>query len=298
MGIIERIQHPGWVGVILPLLLAIGSTFTPGMLRVVLLVVAVIAATWVFKRTELGKEGVWKTGLAALLFVAVAVGIFFLGHRFDAQGPQIGQLSSSPNKPTTTQEASPVAAAPQAASPQGKVLQESKHKPKSSRTEERGVSTAQAPVAIAPNGIANAAPNFGNQNVNNFAPPERHLTKQESADLATVVASMPDPSIIKVEGAPDVESQAFSLEIWAPFRARGVKDDMDHYPIPLLWSGNGIRTIAVLLHDDTGNEFPYAQRIASILKHNDPNLIFQGDSSVSPGRITILIGPRPETRPQ
>lgn len=33
------------------------------------------------------------------------------------------------------------------------------------------IGTAQAPVANAPNGIANAAPNLGTQSVNNFAPP-------------------------------------------------------------------------------------------------------------------------------
>jgi hypothetical protein len=40
------------------------------------------------------------------------------------------------------------------------------------------VGTAQGPIAIAPNGIANAAPNFGTQSVIN-APPQRSLTPDQ-----------------------------------------------------------------------------------------------------------------------
>jgi hypothetical protein len=41
------------------------------------------------------------------------------------------------------------------------------------------IGTAQGPVAIAPNGIANAAPNFGNQTVNNAPPLPRVTWTQE-----------------------------------------------------------------------------------------------------------------------
>jgi hypothetical protein len=48
-----------------------------------------------------------------------------------------------------------------------------------------GIATSGGSVAIAPNGIANAAPNFGNQTVNN-APPARRL----SGDRTTLIACL------------------------------------------------------------------------------------------------------------
>jgi hypothetical protein len=49
--------------------------------------------------------------------------------------------------------------------------------------------TAQAPVAIAPNGIANAAPNLGNQTVNNYAPPARTIPPAIRAECLTLLAA-------------------------------------------------------------------------------------------------------------
>jgi hypothetical protein len=84
VGIVSRFQHPGWVGVFLPLILAIGSTFTPGGLRVVLLVGAVVAATWIFHCTEYAGRSPKKTGPFFCFLLLIAICIFFLGRRFDA----------------------------------------------------------------------------------------------------------------------------------------------------------------------------------------------------------------------
>jgi hypothetical protein len=84
MQLLEKLQHPGWVGVVLPFALAIGSTFTPGTVRVLLLLGAIAAATWVFYNTKLGAKSIGRTSVSFFVFLLVAGVVFFEGRRFDA----------------------------------------------------------------------------------------------------------------------------------------------------------------------------------------------------------------------
>jgi hypothetical protein len=115
MGIGRRVQHPGWVGLILPLLLTIGSTFAAGALRVTLLIAAVIAATWVFSRTEIGTGKAWKSVVAFCVFVVIALGIFVLGRRFDASRSYHNVAQNSP--PSSQEPQQPPPSVPQTAPP-------------------------------------------------------------------------------------------------------------------------------------------------------------------------------------
>ena len=81
---VNRLRHPGWLALIFPIVLAIGATFPVGKFRLVLLVSAVVLATWFFSRTEYGREKSTRTGIAAAIFVLAAVGLFFLGRRVDS----------------------------------------------------------------------------------------------------------------------------------------------------------------------------------------------------------------------
>jgi hypothetical protein len=112
MGISARLQHPGWLGLIVPLILAIGSTFSPSSLRVILLVAAVVAATWVFHKTEYADGKLSKTIPAAFTFLFIASVIFLVGHRFDTRitsGTAPPQSSSPPPPPTINQPTPTVA---------------------------------------------------------------------------------------------------------------------------------------------------------------------------------------------
>jgi hypothetical protein len=82
------------------------------------------------------------------------------------------------------------------------------------------IGTAQGPVAIAPHGIANAAPNFGTQSVYN-APPARHLTDEQKSIIASVIQGKPC-KIAMMGALSNIEdAQAYALELRAAFKSAG-----------------------------------------------------------------------------
>jgi len=81
MDTLARLKHPGWVGVVLPLLLAVASTLTPEVIRGILLAIAVVASAWIFCGTQYAGGSLKKTGVVFAIFVLMAVGIF-IGARF------------------------------------------------------------------------------------------------------------------------------------------------------------------------------------------------------------------------
>jgi|ERR1022692_229149 hypothetical protein len=85
MQIINRLAHPGWVGVVLPLGLAIGSTFTPGTWRGALLIAAIVAVAWTIHNTEFGGKNWRRTGIAVAIATVIAIGVFFIGRIVDAR---------------------------------------------------------------------------------------------------------------------------------------------------------------------------------------------------------------------
>src|SRR5262245_34863821 len=85
MARLSQLKHPGWLGVVLPIALAIGSTFTPQTVRGLLLLAAVAAATATFHRTEYGARKFRRSAVAMAVFLTVAVLIFVVGYMFDAR---------------------------------------------------------------------------------------------------------------------------------------------------------------------------------------------------------------------
>jgi hypothetical protein len=116
MGIANRLQHPGWEGSVFPLLLAIGSTFSPSILRPILLSIAFLAATWTFYHTDYAGRKRRGTIPAAAVFLLIAVILFFAGRAFDshsteaktptrppATSPSVQQQQNAPNVQQTNQ---------------------------------------------------------------------------------------------------------------------------------------------------------------------------------------------------
>src|SRR6267143_2440811 len=79
------LRHPAWRGVVLPLILAIGSTFSPDILRVILLAAAVIAVTWTFYLTKYSGRNFKKTALVGVGSIVLAFAIFAGGRILDAR---------------------------------------------------------------------------------------------------------------------------------------------------------------------------------------------------------------------
>jgi hypothetical protein len=95
---ISKLKHPAWSGVVMPLALAVGSTFTPATIRGALLVLAVIAIAGTIHNTEFGAKRWRVTGIALLISTTLAVGVFFIGSVVDA---------NSKPKPTAVEPARP-----------------------------------------------------------------------------------------------------------------------------------------------------------------------------------------------
>jgi len=108
MGMAKSLAHPGWVGVVLPIILTGCATFSPEVARGLLLVLAVVAATWTFYCTDYAGKNIGKTGVAAALLLTIAVVIFIFGHVLDARSklttplrPETGRAGPPPEAPIT-----------------------------------------------------------------------------------------------------------------------------------------------------------------------------------------------------
>jgi len=102
----SKLRHPAWAGAVLSLVLAVGSTFSPQLIRVVLLVPAVLAATWTFYQTEYGARNGKKTTLAGVVFAIMALGIFAGGRVLDAKAGGSEQQQEKPKQPDIQQNSS------------------------------------------------------------------------------------------------------------------------------------------------------------------------------------------------
>jgi len=89
------LRHPAWRGVVLPLILAIGSTFSPDILRVILLAAAVIAVTWTFYLTKYGGRNFKKTALVGVGSIVLAFAIFAGGRILDAGATKFAPIPST-----------------------------------------------------------------------------------------------------------------------------------------------------------------------------------------------------------
>jgi hypothetical protein len=76
-----KLKHPAWTGIVLPLVFAVGSTFSSRVVRGVLLIPVVILATWAFSKTEFGTGNRISKLIACGVFVVLTgVLVSVLGH--------------------------------------------------------------------------------------------------------------------------------------------------------------------------------------------------------------------------
>lgn len=146
----------------------------------------VVYAFWIWERTAKWHVllRIGTIAIAAILYCSLAgrqmIAEWRKEHpRVVAKASEIVPQSTNnpePSPSTTLPSASPAPpiSAPLKKAGKKKPQAQVQNNQQSSGTDTQ-IGTAQGPVAIAPNGIANAAPNFGNQTVNN-APPLPHVT--------------------------------------------------------------------------------------------------------------------------
>jgi len=162
---------------------------------------------------------------------------------------------------------------------------------------DRREKTSSAPVAefnSAPNGIAISGGNVTNPTVNNFSPPERHLTPAQTEELDMLAESLPDSTVqwLTVEAENDPESSTYGSEIRAVFATRNkVKGNdltlrlVERPPVP--------RGVYVLVSGEKDHNFSLAQDIANRFAQVGIPVTFARGSDLEEGQVKIVIGYRP-----
>jgi len=82
----SQFKQAAWTGVVLPIILAVFSTFSPVLLRAFLLAATVVAITWTFYLTEYGARNLKKTAIAGGASIVLAIALFFGGRFMDSYG--------------------------------------------------------------------------------------------------------------------------------------------------------------------------------------------------------------------
>jgi hypothetical protein len=143
----------------------------------------------------------------------------------------------------------------------------------------------------APNGIGISGGQVTNPTVNNFAPPERHLTPSQVAAVGTLAASLPNDAInwLTVESINVPEAITFGDEIQRIFKEHGktragvVIWVTAQPPFP--------EGVVVLVKDDHDEHFAIAQNITnSLASMGISKLSFAGGGWINVGQIKIIVG--------
>ncbi len=160
-------------------------------------------------------------------------------------------------------------------------------------------SSAAVPAATpqiiqnAPQGINIGGDNNGTATVNNFGPPERHLTPAQITALDQVAASLPDDMAewLSLDTENDFESQAYGKEIYKIFANH--KKIASGPTIRLVERAPWPKGVCILIQSDKDRNFLLAQTIGTALMHAGITPIyFQGAADLKPGMIKIVVGER------
>lgn len=97
------------------------------------------------------------------------------------------------------------------------------------------IGTARAPVAIAPGGFANAAPNMGTQTLNNFGPPQPQYTATEEV---ITPASDSTEKVMKIHIRPDrpAKGAVIGVIFSGPIDEIHGQKDISFIPLAYAWS--------------------------------------------------------------
>ncbi len=140
----------------------------------------------------------------------------------------------------------------------------------------------------APNGIAIGGGNVTNPTVNNFAPPERHLTTSQIQALSALAASLPDDTskwfFVETINAP--ESLNVADEIEMVFRTHNkttgvVTRLFENPPIP--------RGVFVIVSSKDSEHFDVAQKIANILGSSTFIVRFETATGLTPQQVKVVV---------
>jgi hypothetical protein len=110
----------------------------------------------------------------------------------------------------------------------------------------------------APDGVAIGRDNYGNPTVNNYAPPDRHITASQRDAILAVFDSLPAGVYVQVYTANASEPSTFGQEISNLIPKSHAQDRIiDLEPSP--------KGLYLIVHDEKDDSAPYATRLASAM---------------------------------
>src|ERR1700674_1908541 len=98
MSVPSKLRHPAWTGIVLPLILAVGSTFSGDVIRGILLAAMVVSVTWTFHLTKYAGRDFKKTALIGVGSIVLAFTIFSGGRVLDARAKRLGPILPTINQ--------------------------------------------------------------------------------------------------------------------------------------------------------------------------------------------------------
>jgi hypothetical protein len=176
---VSQLKHSAWSGVVLPLVLAVGSTFTGSVLRTGLLIAAIITVSLTYHHTQHGGKRWSRTGWVAGSCALLAIGVFYIGQFVDAR-TKVASRNTATAAPVVTAAHPPEQAKDNTTTPEAKKLTSKRQSKPSVATVHQETQGGPAValqgnswggIAIAPRGIANTGTIYGDAIVNNGPSP-------------------------------------------------------------------------------------------------------------------------------
>jgi hypothetical protein len=158
--------------------------------------------------------------------------------------------------------------------------------------------TPQVQINSAQNGIAIGGGTVTNPTVNNYAPPNRHLTENQITALNQLAEKLPQDfsdrskDRLIIVSVNESEPIKYATEIQKIFEAHGKTRELTY---GITWQGPVPEGIQVLIHSTDDLTYPTAQLIVATLNASGiPVSAFAYVDFVKVGQIQVRIGVHPE----
>ena len=148
--------------------------------------------------------------------------------------------------------------------------------------------------AIAPNGIANAAPNFGDQTVNNFGPRSRRITQQQHDEIVPMLTK-DRARVIVWAYSTDTDTWGLAEDLYGALKDSGWTMEDSDVQAAMAVNPNGC-DVAVFIPGEPGQpvtQLPGAPReVLTVLKTLGLTYKLGYSDKLGDATVKIVVGPR------
>jgi hypothetical protein len=148
--------------------------------------------------------------------------------------------------------------------------------------------------AIAPNGIANAAPNFGDQTVNNYGPRSRRITPQQHDDIVPMLAS-DRARVIVWSYSTDTDTWGLAKDLYGALKDSGWSMEDPDVRAAIAVNPNGCDVVVFIpgVPGQPVTQLPSApQEVLTVLKTLGLTYGVGYSDKLGDATVKIVVGPR------